>query len=64
MTTGDLIKHVFPSPQDIGLTQDSNQMFLPGGGGGVGVQKNSQNSPYISVWPQPFFVIDVNEFLR
>ena len=30
------------------LTENSNQLFLPGGGGGA---TNSQNSPYISVWP-------------
>ena len=27
------------------LTENSNQVFLPGGA------TNSQNSPYISVWP-------------
>ena len=30
------------------LTENSNQLFLPGAGGGA---TNSQNSPYISVWP-------------
>ena len=41
----NLVKHGFLRPQDISLTENSKQLFLPGGA------TNSQNSPYISVWP-------------
>ena len=34
------------------LTENSNQVFLPGGA------TNSQNSPYISVWPLDQVVLD------
>ena len=43
MTTGNLVKHGFPSPQDMCLPPDSNRNFLPGMGEG-GDATNSQNS--------------------
>ena len=46
LNTENLVKHGFPRPQDISLTENSDQVFLPGGGGGGvggwgGVQQNS-----------------------
>ena len=37
------------------LTENSDQVFLPGGA------TNSQNSPYISVWPLDQFGIEVSK---
>ena len=40
-----LVKHAFLRPQDMSLTENSNQVFSSWDA------TNSQNSPYISVWP-------------
>ena len=38
-------------------TENSNQLFLPGGA------TNSQNSPYISVWPLHYYTIFFPEYI-
>ena len=43
-TTEDLVKHGFQDPQDMSVTHDSNQVFLPVG------TTNLKNSPYSSAW--------------
>ena len=46
MTTENLVKHVFLRTRDMSLNSDSNQVFLPRGGG----ETNFKNNLYISDW--------------
>ena len=49
MTTENLVKHAFLRTRDMSLNTDSNQVFLPRGGGG-GEGTNFKNNLYISDW--------------
>ena len=49
----DLVKYGFLRPQDKFLTENSNQDFLPGRGGGGGVQQNLK----FEIWSQEQMVL-------